>query len=408
MDVVSAYLAGELTEEVWKSPPEGVTAPKGEYCRLRKSLYGLKQAARVWFQLLTGYLERHGYQALPAEPSMMTNQRVIIAIYVDDMLITGASIVDVEEAKELLRKRFEVTDLGEARVCLGIRIHQDRAARVIYIDQSAYAYNVVEAYLPKSLYPAPIPMRPGDAAILSEGRESTEDADIEWYRGAVGSLMHLVHTRPDLTFSIHRVAQLGQHPKSCHKRPVEQILRYVKGTTAHGIYYRADAENAEDAKEAQVFSDSDFAGDPVDRRSTIGCVVKLHGGAVYWYSRKIRSTILQSTTEAEYIGLSEAGKEAIWVRRLLANIQKREEEKEVSISLYGDNQAALRIAEPGPGPKTKHLSVKYHFIRDLVETGVLRLDYCSSGQQLADGFTKALPQASFLHKQKELAPKTGN
>ena len=402
MDVVSAYLAGELTEEIWMSPPEGVTARKGECCRLRKSLYGLKQAARVWFQLLTGYLEGKGFWALPAEPSMLSNGRVIVAIYVDDMLIAGASIIDVEEAKELLRRRFEVTDLGEAKTCIGIHIQRDMDRKLIYIDQSAYARKIVGQYLPAEAYPASIPMGPKDVAAFNQDQGNGDRADVEWYRGAVGSLMYLVNTRPDLAFSIHRVAQFSQNPRHCHRKAVEQILCYVKGTISHGIRYQAETGESGERGDTEVYSDSDFAGDPVDRRSTIGCVVRLHGGAVHWYSRKIRSIVPTSTSEAEYIGLSEAGKEAIWIRRLLANVLQEEEDKGGPMRLIGDNDSSLRIAEGGPGPRTKHLSVKYHFIRNIVRQEMVQLEWCPARDQLADTFTKALPQAGFLQKQEEI------
>ena len=123
--------------------------------------------------------------------------------------------------------------------------------------------------------------------------------------------MYLVNTRPDLAFSIHRVAQFSKKPKHYYRKAVEQILCYVKKTILHGIRYQAGTEKSEKKKNTEVYSDSDFAGDPVDRRFTIGCVVKLYGGAVYWYSRKVRSALPTLISKAEYIGLSEAGKKAI-------------------------------------------------------------------------------------------------
>ena len=132
--------------------------------------------------------------------------------------------------------------------------------------------------------------------------------------------MYLVNTRPDLAFSIYRVAQFSKKPRYCYRKAVEQILCYVKKTILHGIRYQAGTGKSEKKKNTEMYSNSDFAGNPVNRRSTIDCVVKLYKKAVYWYSRKVRSALPTSISKAEYIGLSEAGKEAIWIKRLLANI----------------------------------------------------------------------------------------
>src|SRR5437762_87339 len=144
MDVISAYLAGEQDEEIYMRPPEGYVMEEGKYCYLRKSLYGLKQAARVWNQLFTKFLEGLGFSKFNADHSVLSNRKVIIAVYVDDLLLIGRLLADVGEVKALIKARFPIKDLGEANFCLGIRITRDRKNRSLRIDQSAYTQNILQ------------------------------------------------------------------------------------------------------------------------------------------------------------------------------------------------------------------------------------------------------------------------
>src|SRR5207248_3896346 len=139
MDVVSAYLAGELEEDIYMHPPEGYNS-QGKYCHLRKSIYGLKQAARVWNRLLTEFLEKLGFQKFHADHCVLSNGEIIVAIYVDDLLLFSCSLNEVERIKAIIKRKFQVKDLGEASVCLGIQITRDRENRTLRKDQSAYAY----------------------------------------------------------------------------------------------------------------------------------------------------------------------------------------------------------------------------------------------------------------------------
>ena len=384
MDVISAFLAGTLRERVYMERPKGCHW-KGRYCLLVKSLYGLKQAARVWYQLLTGWLIRNGFKAFDCDEGILSNGEIIVAIWVDDLLIFGKSRAEIEKGKDLLRRKFNMKDLGEAQVCLGIRIQRDLPTRAIWIDQTAYASGVLKRFKVDKMSSSPLPMESGAQYNLAQ---EGEDADTELYQQAVGSLMHLTHTRPDITFAVHKVAQFSHQPKKHHWTAVLRILRYVKGTVDFGIKYSGT--------KVEVYSDTDFAGDRKDRKSTKGNVFLIGGGAVMWESQKIRS-VPTSSTEAEYIGLSDTAKKAIWFRRLLSSVYGTREEIQGPIQILGDNEGALNVSKGVSSQKrTKHVDVRYHHIRDEIEQGRISLTYCPTALMRADGFTKPLPGPRFL------------
>ena len=247
--------------------------------RLLQSIYGLKQAARVWFLLLTGYLESIGFHTVESDESVFTNGKVIMGIYVDDLIILGADLGSIKEVKRLLKERFEMKDEGEARVVLGIRIQRLSDGKLA-IDQSRYAAGIVQMYLKEEDPPTLIPMEPSAVTHLAEiGGALFHDPVI--YTQAIGKLLHLCHSRPNILFAVHKLCQFARCPYQIHWVALRRILQYVKGTITFGICwsgpksYNADSykhgiegyAGSSKRNDVLAFSDSDHASDPTDRKS---------------------------------------------------------------------------------------------------------------------------------------------
>jgi len=322
---------------------------------------------------------------------MLSNGNVIIAIYVDDMLLFGRSLKDIETVKAFIRAKFQAKDLGEAKVCLGIRITRDRKNRTLRIDQSAYTRNILRRFQAENLTSVSTPM---ETSAQSRLAEDGEDFDAQRYQQAVGGLMHLLHTRPELTFAVGKVCQYSAKPWTNHWTAVVRIFRYIKPTIAWGIEYGAERGTMK----VVGYSDSDYAGDKRDRKSTMGYVFVLGGGAIAWSSQKVKS-VTTSTTEAEYMGLGHATKHAIWTRKLLADAGQDEGE----IIVLGDNEPSLNLVRnPGYHARSKHIDIQYHFVHDELEKGTVKFEYCPSEDMLADGMTKPLARPAFEDQRRRL------
>jgi hypothetical protein len=218
---------------------------------------------------------------------------------------------------------------------------------------------------------------------LDDTGEST-GVDKLQYQAAVGSLMYLsVWTRPDIAFAVGMVARYTANPKQQHWAAVKRIFRYLKGSQDRGIEY---ANSPVD--DLHGYSDADWAGDVVDRKSTSGYVFILANGPISWRSKK-QTCVALSTAEAEYVALAAATQEAVWLKALIAELRG----KTSSITMYDDNQAAISMSKnPQFHGRAKHIDIKYHFVRDQVERKVIILKYCESSIMFADILTKGLPR----------------
>ena len=291
MDVVAAFLAGKLHERIWLRLPCNILNLLGnswdyeDTVRLLQSIYGLKQAARVWFLLLTGYLESIGFHAVEGDKSVFTNGKVIIGIYVDDLIILGADLESIKEVKKLLKGRFEMKDEGEARVILGIRIQRLFDGKLA-IDQSRYAAGVVQTYLEEDDPSTLIPMEPSAVTHLAETGGALFH-DLVVYTQAIGKLLHLCHSRPDIVFAVHKLCQFARCPYQIHWAALRRILQYIKDTITFGICWNGpnlvlDEDNYKHTIESHAgsskkddvlaFLDLDYTSNLTDRKSCRGAV----------------------------------------------------------------------------------------------------------------------------------------
>lgn len=395
-DVKTAFLYGELDEDVYMKQPIGFDDKTGRVCKLRKSLYGLKQASRCWNIKFKAFIEKFGFSVCDSDPcvfiSIKDDDIAILAIYVDDGIVIGNSEEIIDSVISHLQREFEVKTI-KLGCFLGIEI-QHLPNGSIFVNQEAYARKVLEKFSMSECNALAIPADPNQ---VLEKFDNCEQVNYP-YRQLVGSLMYLaIGTRPDIAYAVSNVSRYLEKPTQVHVNAAKRILRYIKGTIRHGILYNCHSEHR-----IVGYSDADFAGDIQTRRSTSGFALLIANGAVSWGSQLQRSVSI-STMESEYVSASEATRELIWLDRLANELVQ--DQFEVPI-LYVDNQSAIRLAKnPINHKRSKHIDVKYHFIREKVNEGMITLEDIRSEEQIADVLTKAIPKKKFQELRSKLGMK---
>lgn len=394
-DVKTAFLYGDLHEDITMEVPEGLMDADNDnkkvVCRLRKSWYGLKQAARCWNTKFKNVIENLGLGQCEGDKcifrGILNGCEVLLALFVDDGLVASKSRESIETVLNALSDSFEIT-CGNSCSFVGLQIERNRENKTMLIHQQAYTSRVLEKYGGNSVKTVGIPADPH--VILFPVEDDQQVLENVPFREIVGSLMFLaIVSRPDIAYAVSNISKyLNQHNEA-HWQALKRILKYLSGTMSMGIFYQQS-----DKIELVGYSDSDYAGDVETRRSTSGFVFYLSGAAVTWSSQRQKIVTL-STTEAEYVAAAGAAKEAIWLRKLLNDLELLSEEP---VCLFMDNMSAIRLVKnPEFHKRTKHIDIKYHFIRERVEMGDLAVQYVPSQEQRADIFTKPFPKPRFQY-----------
>ena len=290
LDVKSAFLYGELKEEVYVDQPEGFirAGEEDKVYRLRKALYGLKQAPRAWFSRLETYFRREGFEKSNYDHTLFFkkdgSKLLVVSVYVDDLILTGNDEDMCTKFKSSMKEEFEMTDMGKMKFFLGVEVLQ--SSEGIHISQKKYAKEVLERFNMWSCNSVKNPIVPGTAI----SKEGSRVADATIYQQLVGCLMYLTVTRPDLMFVVCLIARFMSDPKEEHFLIAKRILRYLKGTLEFGIFYKRSQE-----MKLIGYTDSDYARDVNDRKSISGYVFLLNGAAICWSSRKQAIVTLSST-----------------------------------------------------------------------------------------------------------------
>jgi len=390
MDVKTAFLHGDLEEELYMLQPEGFAEPGKEdmVCRLKKSLYGLKQAPRQWYRKFDKFMSNNGYSRCEADHCCylkhFDDSYIILLLYVDDMLIAGSGMDEIKHLKGLLSTEFDMKDLGPAKQILGMRIDRDRSARTLKLSQSKYIERVLERFNMKDAKAVSTPLASHFRLSKDLAPKSEEERMLMEgvpYASAVGSLMYaMVSTRPDIAHAVGVVSRFMSNPGKQHWEAVKWILRYLKGTSDLSLCFGG--------REISLhgYVDSDMAGDIDGRRSTTGYVFTLGSAAVSWISR-LQKTVALSTTEAEYVAITEASKEMIWLQSFMKELGKGQENGK----LHSDSMSVIHLAKNAAfHSRTKHIQLRYHFIRSLLEDGALTLEKIHTSENPADMFTKCV------------------
>ncbi len=393
MDVETAFLNGCLEEDIYMRQPEGFEKAGSEnlVCRLKKSIYGLKQSPRCWNVTLDSYLQEIGFKQSKYDPCIYTSEGVILAVYVDDIILASESDEQMKNVKKLISSKFTVKDMGRLAYFLGVSVDQESKSHV-WVGQPAYTQKVLERFNMDASNSVATPADNSTKLIKNDG--SMECVDQKLYQSAVGSLLYLsMWSRPDITYAVHHVAKFSSQPTKEHWTAVKRIMRYLQGTINYGLCYTKGGSVDGEIGNILGYSDADWAGDVNDRKSTSGYLFQVCNGTVSWRSKK-QTCVALSTAEAEYMALSSAAQEAVWLRNLSADLKN---DKIMPVVIYEDNQAAICITKnPQFHGRAKHFDIKFHFIREQVEKGQVVLKYCPSKKMLADILTKGLDKEQFI------------
>ncbi|KAK2445742.1 putative mitochondrial protein [Trifolium repens] len=392
MDVKSVFLNGVISEEVYVKQPPGFEDLKNpDYVfKLKKSLYGIKQAPRAWYERLSNFLLENGFQKGQIDNTLFrkTSKKdiLIIQIYVDDIIFGSTNASLCKSFSKLMQDEFEMSMMGELKFFLGIQINQGKDGT--YIHQSKYTKELLKKFNLDDCKIMSTPMHP--TSSLSK-EEIGSKVDQKLYRGMIGSLLYLTASRPDILYSVCLCARFQSDPREPHLTAVKRIFRYLKGTTNLGLLYKKSLDS-----KLVGFCDADYAGDKIERKSTSGNCQFICENLISWASKR-QTTIALSTAEAEYISAAKCCTQLLWMKYQLEDYNIAES----SIPLYCDNTAAIHLSKnPILHSRAKHIEIKHHFIRDHVQKGTIDFQFIDTEHQWADIFTKplAIERFDFIKK----------
>ena len=397
MDIKTAFLNGKLDQEIYMAQPDAFVQEEhpNKVCKLNRSIYGLKQSARCWNLEIDSYLKSFGYVQSNADSSIYTKSQrrnkenktsmMIIALYVDDIML-ATNDPDMLKAKKMaFPSRFDMEDQGEAHFCLGMQITRDRN-KILCISQKAYLENILKRFGMYDCRSVTTPLESGKNYTKLPGDKGT---GIKKYQAAIGSLNYAaIATRPDLSTAIGKLSQFMSNPSQEHWQGVKREFRYLKGTLNYCLKYDGNMKDLT----LNGYVDADWCGDTETRRSTSGYIFQVAGCTISWRSKR-QAIVALSSTEAEYIATSFATQEAIWLKRLLESLKV---EQPKPTKLFKNNQGAIVLSKnPSNHSRTKHKDLKFHFIPEAIQRKQIDVEYCESNKMPADILTKGLEKERF-------------
>ena len=359
-------------------PPEFANSQTvGKVCRLKKSLYGLKQLPRAWFDRFRRAVCGMSYTQCNGDHTIFYKHRgtfiTIMAVYVDDIVITGDDAEEIKCLKENLGKAFEVNDLEPLRYFLGIEIA--KSPKGIVLSQRKYVLDLLTETGMLGCRPCSTPIDKNHQISAQCG----DSVNKETYRRLVGRLIYLCHTKPDIYYIVSVVSKYMHDPRTGHMEVVYRILRYLKGTPGKGLWFRKNWH-----LDLEGYCDADWASSKDDRGLPLDIV---YLNLVSWRSKK-QAVVARSTAEAEYRAMALSLCEMLWLKGLLKELRVLRNE---TMMLHCDNVAAINIANNSVQfDRTKHVEIDRFFIKKKLDSGILKLGYVKSHSQLADCFTKGL------------------
>ncbi|GJX88498.1 retrovirus-related pol polyprotein from transposon TNT 1-94 [Tanacetum coccineum] len=398
LDVKTAYLLENLEEVIYMRQPLGYEQGN-KVCLLKKSLYGLKQSPKQWYKRFDEYMlsngfKRSSYDSCVYYRSYAPGEYIYLLLYVDDMLIACKSKAEIGSTKSLLKKEFDMKELGEAKKILGMEIVRDQSRKILRVSQSGYVSKILNNFRIDNGKSVKMPL--GGHFKLSLKDCPVRDCDVERmskvpYANAVGSLMYLmVCTRPDIAYAVSVVSRYLANPGKNHWEAVKWILKYLRGTANVGLVYGTDRGNHVDVT---GFVDSDYAKDPDKGRSITGYAFLVQGCVVSWKAM-LQHVVALSTTEAEYMAFTGAVKKSIWLRGLLEELGVELN----TVAVNCDNQGAIHLSWNHVFHEwTKHINVRYHFIREVLEAKTVKVLKVGTEHNVADALTKVVLGLKLQH-----------
>ncbi|XP_072080868.1 uncharacterized protein [Arachis hypogaea] len=386
LDVNTAFLHGDLPEDVYMKVPPGLKVDDSTLvCKLTRSLYGLKQASRQWHTKLATILIGLGYHQSKHDDCLFTkdssNSFTALLVYVDDLVLAGNCMVEIQAVKDHLHKLFQIKDIGELKYFLGIEFARNREGIAMY--QRKYCLELLEDYGMLATKSATTPMDYSRQLSKSTGTRLKTNTE---YRRLIGRLLYLANTRPEISYAVGKLSQFLECPTDKHFEAGLRVLRYLKSSLAQGLFFSTKSD-----LEVIGYSDSDWAACPDSRRLVTGYCFFLGTSLIAWKSKK--QNVTRSSAEAEYRALAAATCEAQWIRFIMNDLKFPQIKP---IAIYCDSQAALYIAANSVfHERTKYIEADCHIVRDKTKEQVIKLLPIKSAEQAADILTKALSPKLF-------------
>ena len=389
LDVKQAYLYGKLDEEIYMKQPEGFAKDKNKVWRLHQSLYGLKQSGLSWWKECTASMGKLRFKCCISDASVYVfkekGKTVIAIVYVDDAMFMGSDKELILKKKKEFMKMWDCCDLGEPKEFLGMRITRDCKKRKLVLNQRDYLIKILSRFhhTNAKITHTPLP----SSWTLTANISRVDNTLCKQFQSVIGSLLYLMlGTRPDIAFAVIKLSQFSANPSKDHLQKSYHILRYLLHTRNYELVF----DGLLDAG-FMAFCDSDWASDIDDRKSHTGMIIKLANGPISWVSHK-QKTIALSSTEAEYMALSDSCRQLMWLRSLFNEIGIPIQ----SLPLLGDNHGSIFLASnPIQERRTKHIDIRFHYIRERVEMGQIELFYVQTEDNIADILTKNLAIVKF-------------
>jgi hypothetical protein len=387
-DAVNAFLNALLDTPVYTRTPDGFKVP-GKIWKIRKALYGLRKSPRLWQRDLTATLMKFGLLPVPEEECLYSNEYMIVLVYVDDIIIVNLPTPAAREAakrfKDELAKRYELRHMGEVGWFLGVRVLRDRPNKKLWLCQDSYIEHLAARFHLNGLTKWPeTPL--ASSNDLSPNQDQATEAQIKEYQTKIGSIQYTaVLTRPDIAYAVSRLSEALKNPSPAHIQAANRVIAYLYATRFLAIEYSGNPTSKE---VVMIASDAAFADRP-DRRSSAGYLCKLYNGPIEWKSGKQRA-VTTSTTEAEYLALSEAAKASYWWKRVFNTMGF---DPQHQIMVYCDNQQTINMLTSEnieQRSKLRHVDIHRSWLRQEVQEGRLHVKWIPTNRMIADGLTKSL------------------
>ncbi|GJX12814.1 putative ribonuclease H-like domain-containing protein [Tanacetum coccineum] len=381
MDVKSAFLYGKIDEEVYVSQPPGFLDPKypKKVYKVVKALYGLHQAPRAWYATLSTFLLKNGYRRGTIDKTLFIKKDkhdiILVQVYVDDIIFGSTKKSWCDEFEALMKSRFQMSSMGELTFFLGLQVKQK--ADGIFISQDKYVAEILKKFDFANVKTASTPIETQKPLVKDE---EASDVDVHLYRSMIGSLMYLTASRPDIMFAVCACSRFQVTPKSSHLSAVKRIFRYLKGKPKLGLWYPRVS-----SFDLESYSDSDYAGANLDRKSTTGGCQFLGRRLISWQCKK-QTIVATSTTEAEYVAAASCCGQVLWIQNQMLDYGFNF----MNTKIYIDNESTICIVKnPVYHSKTKHIAIRHHFIRDAYEKKLIQVLKIHTDDNVADLLTKA-------------------
>ena len=390
VDIKGAFLNGVIDKLIYLTPPDGSDIPANKILRLNKSLYGLKQSPRLFNQTLDKWLRSTGMVPTTADSCVYVRRKdgnfLMLSVHVDDQLIAGNNLDELTEFKRQLNDAFECSDAGPVGYFLGFNIYRDRPNKRLYISQEHYIEALLEKYGMADCNPARTPLPSGFRPVAATEEEFAEAKDLPFPQIAGALLYAATITRPDISFAASVLCRFISKWNKSHWQAAKHLLRYLRGTTDLALTYDAKASQ----RVVLGYADADWGGCLDTRRSTTGYVFKTYGGTVAWKSRR-QTTVALSTTQAEVLALTDAARQAEWLRQLLDDLGLGLATGD-PLPILNDNMGAVLLSKhPHNHTGTKHFDIRTSYLREKRDDKTITVDHVASKNNHADILTKGLP-----------------